>query len=281
MSLAPRWAPQQRKFGSKARPSVRITSAPIMAATTAKAAASTLSPSAVSTAAPFLPTGSGDGVNTTYRTTLATVTVTTNETSINATAFPEPVMESSGMGMVLIPFGIITVLGLAVAIVRKYLQTSITNLGLITAVLQISKGKLKHVCVSLNQPGLLSSGSQITQKPCLNYNSSSCVLTSASSPLPDAVHPKTETVSPERLCFLKPGPWEVCWALLISDSHRLEKLRHQLMPMYNFDPAEEQDDLLEQELLDHGRDGSLTGPNNKVRVTQRAALLSHLDQNNS
>lgn len=49
-----------------------------------------------------------------------------------------------------------------------------------------------------------------------------------------------------------------------SDSRRLEKLRHQLMPMYNFDPAEEQDDLLEQELLDHGRDGSLTGPNNKV-----------------
>lgn len=49
--------------------------------------------------------------------------------------------------------------------------------------------------------------------------------------------------------------------LLLS---RLEKLRHQLMPMYNFDPAEEQDDLLEQELLDHGRDGSLTGPNAKV-----------------
>ena len=36
------------------------------------------------------------------------------------------------------------------------------------------------------------------------------------------------------------------------------------MPMYNFDPAEEQDDLLEQELLDHGRDGTLTGPNAKV-----------------
>lgn len=47
-------------------------------------------------------------------------------------------------------------------------------------------------------------------------------------------------------------------------SYRLEKLRHQLMPMYNFDPAEEQDDLLEQELLDHGREGSLTGPNAKV-----------------
>ena len=37
------------------------------------------------------------------------------------------------------------------------------------------------------------------------------------------------------------------------------------MPMYNFDPAEEQDDLLEQELLDHGRDGGL-GPNSKVRT---------------
>lgn len=42
------------------------------------------------------------------------------------------------------------------------------------------------------------------------------------------------------------------------------------MPMYNFDPAEEQDDLLEQELLDHGRDGSLAGPNAKVgRTAQR------------
>lgn len=51
-------------------------------------------------------------------------------------------------------------------------------------------------------------------------------------------------------------------------SHRLEKLRHQLMPMYNFDPAEEQDDLLEQELLDHGREGSLTGPNAKVSLKE-------------
>lgn len=52
--------------------------------------------------------------------------------------------------------------------------------------------------------------------------------------------------------------------LYLTLSYRLEKLRHQLMPMYNFDPAEEQDDLLEQELLDHGREGSLTGPNAKV-----------------
>lgn len=36
---------------------------------------------------------------------------------------------------------------------------------------------------------------------------------------------------------------------------RLEKLRHQLMPMYNFDPTEEQDEL-EQELLEHERDAA-------------------------
>lgn len=54
------------------------------------------------------------------------------------------------------------------------------------------------------------------------------------------------------------------------------------MPMYNFDPAEEQDDLLEQELLDHGRDGSLAGPNNKVRITTEAAcFLPDSDQKDS
>ncbi|XP_047438732.1 uncharacterized protein C3orf18 isoform X3 [Mugil cephalus] len=57
--------------------------------------------------------------------------------------------------------------------------------------------------------------------------------------------------------------------LYIRKRKRLEKLRHQLMPMYNFDPAEEQDDLLEQELLDHGRDGSLTGPNAKTLTTSQ------------
>lgn len=44
------------------------------------------------------------------------------------------------------------------------------------------------------------------------------------------------------------------------------------MPMYNFDPAEEQDDLLEQELLDHGREGSLTGPNAKVSSPGRTDM---------
>ncbi|XP_070705786.1 uncharacterized protein C3orf18 homolog isoform X2 [Pempheris klunzingeri] len=139
-----------------------------MAVTAAKATTSFLSTTATTTAIPFLSTSASARDNVTSRTTLMTVTITTNETSFNATTFPEAVIEGSGMGMVLVPFGIITVIGLAVAII-----------------------------------------------------------------------------------------------LYIRKRKRLEKLRHQLMPMYNFDPAEEQDDLLEQELLDHGREGSITGPNAK------------------
>lgn len=47
----------------------------------------------------------------------------------------------------------------------------------------------------------------------------------------------------------------VAMVLYIRKKKRLEKLRHQLMPMYNFDPTEEQDEL-EQELLEHGRDAA-------------------------
>ncbi|TRY66812.1 hypothetical protein DNTS_004766 [Danionella cerebrum] len=58
--------------------------------------------------------------------------------------------------------------------------------------------------------------------------------------------------------------------LYFRKKKRLEKLRHQLMPMYNFDPAEEQDDL-EQELLDHTRDGSPAGTNSKTLTTSQGA----------
>ncbi|XP_026162584.1 uncharacterized protein C3orf18 homolog isoform X2 [Mastacembelus armatus] len=139
-----------------------------MAVTAAKTTSSVLSTTATSATVPFLSTSTSARDNITSKTTLMTVTITTNETSFNSTTFPETVVEGSGMGMVLLPFGIITVIGLVVAIM-----------------------------------------------------------------------------------------------LYIRKRKRLEKLRHQLMPMYNFDPAEEQDDLLEQELLDHGREGSLTGPNAK------------------
>ncbi|XP_059426430.1 uncharacterized protein C3orf18 homolog [Carassius carassius] len=112
--------------------------------------------------------------NVTFRTTFRSSTTTsTNETGLNSTQLPVASVEGAGMGMVLLPFGIITVIGLAVVML-----------------------------------------------------------------------------------------------LYIRKKKRLEKLRHQLMPMYNFDPAEEQDDL-EQELLDHGRDGSPAGPNSKTLTTSQ------------
>lgn len=55
---------------------------------------------------------------------------------------------------------------------------------------------------------------------------------------------------------------------------RLEKLRHQLMPMYSFDPTEEQDEL-EQELLEHGRAAaSAQAPHGKVGAGQAAPARS-------
>ncbi|CAN9512008.1 unnamed protein product [Ophioblennius macclurei] len=144
-----------------------------MAVDTAKTTTSFLSTTASTATVPLLSTSPGARDNVTSR-TLMTVTITANETTFNATAFPEVVIEGSGMGMLLVPIGIITVIGLAVAIM-----------------------------------------------------------------------------------------------LYVRKRKRLEKLRHQLMPMYNFDPAEEQDDLLEQELLDHGREGSLSGPNAKTLTTSQ------------
>ncbi|XP_068599041.1 uncharacterized protein C3orf18 homolog [Brachionichthys hirsutus] len=154
-----------------------------MAATAAKmtsflsTSAATTTTTTTTTTMPFFSTGSRARDNATSRPTLMTVTMTTNDTSSNGTTFPQAVIEGSGMEMVLLPFGIITLIGLAVAIM-----------------------------------------------------------------------------------------------LYVRKRKRLEKLRHQLMPMYNFDPAEEQDDLLEQELLDHGRESSLTGPNAKTLTTSQGTM---------
>ncbi|CAL8402488.1 unnamed protein product [Arctogadus glacialis] len=148
-----------------------------MASATTKATAGFLSTHATSSANPFVLATTHDQGDVTSRTTLMTmVSLSTNETTaLNATGFPEPLVEGAGMGMVLLPFGIITVIALAVVVM-----------------------------------------------------------------------------------------------LYIRKRKRLEKLRHQLMPMYNFDPAEEQDDLLEQELLDQGRDGGL-GPNSKTLTTSHGS----------
>ncbi|XP_011532084.1 uncharacterized protein C3orf18 isoform X2 [Homo sapiens] len=60
--------------------------------------------------------------------------------------------------------------------------------------------------------------------------------------------------------------------LYIRKKKRLEKLRHQLMPMYNFDPTEEQDEL-EQELLEHGRDAASVQAATSVQAMQGKTTL--------
>ncbi|XP_036075031.1 uncharacterized protein C3orf18 homolog [Rousettus aegyptiacus] len=64
----------------------------------------------------------------------------------------------------------------------------------------------------------------------------------------------------------------VAMVLYIRKKKRLEKLRHQLMPMYSFDPTEEQDEL-EQELLEHGRAAaSAQAPHGKTTVPSQGPL---------
>ncbi|KAL2090938.1 hypothetical protein ACEWY4_013201 [Coilia grayii] len=135
----------------------------------------------VSTTTAGLTTTAGTVTSTTAATTVTAAptvpplatTLAGNQTAFNGTELPLVAEQAAGMGMVLVPFGIITVLGLLVIVL-----------------------------------------------------------------------------------------------LYVRKRKRLEKLRHQLMPMYNFDPGEEQDDL-EQELLDHGRDGSPAGPNAKTLTTSQ------------
>ncbi|XP_062970849.1 uncharacterized protein C3orf18 homolog [Cynocephalus volans] len=64
----------------------------------------------------------------------------------------------------------------------------------------------------------------------------------------------------------------VAMVLYFRKKKRLEKLRHQLMPMYNFDPTEEQDEL-EQELLEHGRDAASVQAATSVQATQGKTTL--------
>ncbi|XP_007888503.1 uncharacterized protein C3orf18 [Callorhinchus milii] len=63
----------------------------------------------------------------------------------------------------------------------------------------------------------------------------------------------------------------IAMVLYIRKRKRLEKLRHQLMPMYNFDPGEEQDEL-EQELLDHGRETASQGSQSKILMPNQGSL---------
>ncbi|KAM6169157.1 uncharacterized protein C3orf18 homolog isoform 2-T2 [Rhynchocyon petersi] len=95
-------------------------------------------------------------------------------------------------------------------------------------------------------------------------------------PATDGPSSATTTLSPEttslngtRISDVVGGTAGV---LYIRKKKRLEKLRHQLMPMYNFDPTEEQDEL-EQELLEHGRDAASMQAAASTQVTQGKTTL--------
>ncbi|XP_064374715.1 uncharacterized protein C3orf18 homolog isoform X1 [Dromaius novaehollandiae] len=112
----------------------------------------------------------------------------------------------------------------------------------------------------------------------------------------DVTVPETATISPETTSFnstkipdvVSSGPGmstmllsfgiitviglAVAMVLYIRKRKRLEKLRHQLMPMYNFDPTEEQDEL-EQELLEHGRDAASSQASQNKDLQSESFLL--------
>ncbi|KAG1682341.1 hypothetical protein GQR58_011098 [Nymphon striatum] len=59
--------------------------------------------------------------------------------------------------------------------------------------------------------------------------------------------------------------------IFIIKKSRLDKLRHHLMPLYNFDPAEEGEDW-ESELLEEGLDHRLTSKMKKSYCTEEPKL---------
>ncbi|XP_007451879.1 PREDICTED: uncharacterized protein C3orf18 homolog isoform X2 [Lipotes vexillifer] len=95
-------------------------------------------------------------------------------------------------------------------------------------------------------------------------------------PATDGPASETTTLSPEATSFNDTRIPDVAGGtagvLYIRKKKRLEKLRHQLMPMYNFDPTEEQDEL-ERELLEHGRDTASVQAATAVQATLAKTTL--------
>ncbi|NP_001181778.1 uncharacterized protein C3orf18 homolog isoform X4 [Macaca mulatta] len=95
-------------------------------------------------------------------------------------------------------------------------------------------------------------------------------------PATDGPASETTTLSPEATTFndtrIPDAAGGTAGVLYIRKKKRLEKLRHQLMPMYNFDPMEEQDEL-EQELLEHGRDAASVQAATSVQAMQGKTTL--------
>ncbi|XP_012505518.1 PREDICTED: uncharacterized protein C3orf18 homolog isoform X2 [Propithecus coquereli] len=95
-------------------------------------------------------------------------------------------------------------------------------------------------------------------------------------PATDGPASETTTLSPEATSLNDTRIPDVAGGtagvLYIRKKKRLEKLRHQLMPMYSFDPTEEQDEL-EQELLEHGRDAASMQAAASAQAAQGKAIL--------
>ncbi|XP_049719035.1 uncharacterized protein C3orf18 homolog isoform X2 [Elephas maximus indicus] len=156
-----------------------------------------------------------------------TTTLSPEATSFNGTRMPDMVGGPAGVGTMLLSFGIITVIGLAVAVF-------LPPLGICTLRSRDQRG-----CLQLEEP---------------------------------------EKILRNTWCFVLEHEGHVgvgrraFQVLYIRKKKRLEKLRHQLMPMYNFDPTEEQDEL-EQELLEHGRDAASLQAAASVQAVQGKTTL--------
>ncbi|XP_011310364.1 uncharacterized protein C3orf18 homolog isoform X2 [Fopius arisanus] len=63
--------------------------------------------------------------------------------------------------------------------------------------------------------------------------------------------------------------------LIISRRRKMERLRHRLMPLYNFDPSEEGEDDWETELLDEGLGRTQRRGYQSMDNEENAELFSH------
>lgn len=122
-----------------------------------------------------------------------TVTITTNETHLNATTFPEAVVEGSGMGMVLVPFGIITVIGLAVAIVSSTLPSPVCVMQL-SECLANNPEENEHV-LEIFLPTAYVYLLTVVQNECILINDTHHLLIINFLSTPDAVYSEAEAVS--------------------------------------------------------------------------------------
>ncbi|XP_040974681.1 uncharacterized protein C3orf18 homolog isoform X3 [Aquila chrysaetos chrysaetos] len=183
-----------------------------------------------------------------------TATISPETTSFNSTKIPDVANTGPGMSTMLLSFGIITVIGLAVAMAQG---------GVFP---KAPRRTWKHYPGNGHKFPRATSSVRSSQNKALEATS---LTFFPAQPLLQADTRKSTDENHKGKVF---HPLLNCNVLYIRKRKRLEKLRHQLMPMYNFDPTEEQDEL-EQELLEHGRDAaSSQASQSKILLTSQGAL---------